>query len=237
MGFDVSIYNKNYVICLNDDINKLNLYRNDVLLADLVLFSSRSFFWMAIDRCKRKKPTFYFSERWFKPPLGLIRFLSPKHIRYFVQLVRFSWHERAYYLGQGRHAIKDLAQFRLFKNRSYNFAYFANVHANLNQSAERDIDVFWCGRMLKWKRVELLIYALNKVVIDFPEAKIVIVGDGPEKGKILSLIEKLCLNRNISLSSFILLLISTCIFSSCPTHKIFSLGVGILISGSNFKTL
>lgn len=36
------------------------------------------------------------------------------------------------------------------------------------------------GRLVKWKRVDLLIDAFQKVVRDYPEAELVVVGDGPE---------------------------------------------------------
>ena len=36
------------------------------------------------------------------------------------------------------------------------------------------------GRLVKWKRVDLLIEAFRKVATDYPEAELVIVGDGPE---------------------------------------------------------
>lgn len=36
------------------------------------------------------------------------------------------------------------------------------------------------GRLVKWKRVDLLIEAFWKVAADYPEAELVIVGDGPE---------------------------------------------------------
>ena len=36
------------------------------------------------------------------------------------------------------------------------------------------------GRLVKWKRVDLLIDAFKKIVPEFPDAELVIVGDGPE---------------------------------------------------------
>lgn len=36
------------------------------------------------------------------------------------------------------------------------------------------------GRLVKWKRVDLLIEAFNKITSTYPEAELVIVGDGPE---------------------------------------------------------
>lgn len=36
------------------------------------------------------------------------------------------------------------------------------------------------GRLVKWKRVDLLIEAFHKIIPSFPDAELVIVGDGPE---------------------------------------------------------
>ena len=40
--------------------------------------------------------------------------------------------------------------------------------------------VIHVGRLVKWKRVNLLIEAFAKVLLRFPEAELVIIGDGPE---------------------------------------------------------
>lgn len=37
------------------------------------------------------------------------------------------------------------------------------------------------GRLVKWKRVDLLIDAFAKVLLKFPDAELVVVGDGPER--------------------------------------------------------
>lgn len=37
------------------------------------------------------------------------------------------------------------------------------------------------GRLVKWKRVDLLIEAFSKVLTEFPDAELLIVGDGPER--------------------------------------------------------
>ena len=36
------------------------------------------------------------------------------------------------------------------------------------------------GRLVKWKRVDLLIDAFTKVIASHPDAELVVVGDGPE---------------------------------------------------------
>lgn len=40
------------------------------------------------------------------------------------------------------------------------------------------------GRLVKWKQVDLLIAAFAKVLKDFPDAELVVVGDGPERDRL-----------------------------------------------------
>lgn len=53
------------------------------------------------------------------------------------------------------------------------------------------------GRLVKWKRVDLLIEALNIVLKTFPDAELVIVGDGPELNNLKNLSEELNLSSHI----------------------------------------
>lgn len=45
---------------------------------------------------------------------------------------------------------------------------------------KNDFRVIHVGRLVKWKRVDLLIDAFSKIVPSFPQAELVIIGDGPE---------------------------------------------------------
>lgn len=40
------------------------------------------------------------------------------------------------------------------------------------------------GRLVKWKKVDLLMDAFAKVLKEFPDAELVVVGDGPERGSL-----------------------------------------------------
>lgn len=45
---------------------------------------------------------------------------------------------------------------------------------------KNDFRIIHIGRLVKWKRVDLLIDAFSKIVPSFPQAELVIIGDGPE---------------------------------------------------------
>ena len=53
------------------------------------------------------------------------------------------------------------------------------------------------GRLVKWKRVDLLIEALPKVIAQFPDTELVIVGDGPELENLKQQAEQLNLSSYI----------------------------------------
>lgn len=62
-------------------------------------------------RCKRGLATIYCGERWFKPPMGILRLLHPKYFkmaRRLVKLLRNSEHMYAFPIGI--HAARDMAR-------------------------------------------------------------------------------------------------------------------------------
>jgi len=53
------------------------------------------------------------------------------------------------------------------------------------------------GRLVKWKRVDLLIKAVNILKNDFSEIELLIIGSGPEEDNLKDLTKRLSLNSNI----------------------------------------
>jgi L-malate glycosyltransferase len=72
------------------------------------------------------------------------------------------------------------------------------VHASAIQS-----DIIYVGRLVEHKNLDLLIKALEIVKADIPDVKALIVGDGPEKGKLKSLVSELGLEKNVDFSGFL----------------------------------
>ena len=70
-----------------------------------------------------------------------------------------------------------------------------NNNKQSNQS--NAITILWVGRFVRGKGVEYLIQAAKILVKAVPDLKILLVGDGPSKGKIKSLIEKFNLKKNV----------------------------------------
>jgi len=71
----------------------------------------------------------------------------------------------------------------------------------VNQSLEKS-DIIFVGRLIKEKNVNLLIEVLKKLKTEFDKIQLIIIGEGPEKEKLVNLSKKLNLKNNISFISF-----------------------------------
>lgn len=60
------------------------------------------------------------------------------------------------------------------------FALKEELSAQNDMPTKNDFRIIHIGRLVKWKRVDLLIDAFSKVAPSFPQAELVIIGDGPE---------------------------------------------------------
>ena len=62
-------------------------------------------------RLAKGKKTFYMSERWFKPPIGMLRLLHPRYFNMAMRLVKLMRSEASFtYLPIGVHAARDMAR-------------------------------------------------------------------------------------------------------------------------------
>ncbi len=69
-----------------------------------------------------------------------------------------------------------------------------NIKPLLPESSTRIIHV---GRLVKWKKVDLLINAINKLKKNFPNIELVIIGSGPEESNLHSQVKELGLGNCI----------------------------------------
>jgi glycosyltransferase involved in cell wall biosynthesis len=70
---------------------------------------------------------------------------------------------------------------------------YNSVELTKDKVPKKDIDFIFVGRLVPWKNVDLIIKAIKEV-----DRKLVIVGDGPEEGKLKNLVCKLNLEGKIS---------------------------------------
>lgn len=62
---------------------------------------------------------------------------------------------------------------------------------------EKKQRILHIGRLVKWKRVDLLIDAYAKIYSNFPDSELTIIGNGPEMEKLQSQVENLGLKDNV----------------------------------------
>lgn len=63
--------------------------------------------------------------------------------------------------------------------------------------------VIYLGRLKKYKRVDFLLIALQEVIRKIPDLKSVIIGEGPDKKRLLKIQKKLNLEKKVSFLGFI----------------------------------
>lgn len=61
----------------------------------------------------------------------------------------------------------------------------------------KDSKILSVGRLVESKGIDVLILAMKEVRIKFPDVKLFIVGDGPERNKLETLVKDLDLNKNV----------------------------------------
>ncbi len=63
-------------------------------------------------------------------------------------------------------------------------------------------DIIFAGRLLSHKNIDVLIKSISLLIKKHPKLKCIIIGDGPEKNKLLKLTDDLKLNHNIVFLNF-----------------------------------
>jgi glycosyltransferase involved in cell wall biosynthesis len=124
------------------------------------------------------------------------------YYRYNSQKIR-TWHAIdtpfCHILSIGAYCPWDLHRLGLFKDRIWTFGYFIEVPVGKPQKrSEQQTQILWVGRMVDWKRVNVLIKAcgiLRKKKLDF---HLKLIGEGPKKPSLIKLVTKLGLQNMVS---------------------------------------
>lgn len=165
--------------------------------------------------------TFYGSERWLKPfDLGVgsycwcnlsgwVRMLIPGYRRK-VQKFKM-WLDsdtRSKVLAIGPWAKKDFLTMGISLDKIVDWGYYVEPsHALPAEKSEGTLRLLWCGRLLGWKRVGDIVRAvgehvgLKRVGDSLPNISLTIVGDGPEKTRLVKLVQKLKLDGMVNFMS------------------------------------
>lgn len=161
--------------------------------ADVVLCDLREYHALMLERIRAEKLTFYFCERWFKPKLGKWRILHPQMWRWIWEFKKLSASPKFYYMAQSIFSADDFKFLGLCKDKIFNFGYFtpSDVHPfTMRRMPENKINLLWCGRMLHWKRPDVLVEAYAQALAVHPNLHLTIVGHGEYWPKVEALIKK-----------------------------------------------
>ncbi len=146
------------------------------------------------ERIANRKLTFRYTERFFK--LGYWRILDPRVLRAVVQIYNSSRSSANHLLAVGPYCASDYRLLRSFSGRIWRWGYFPEVPQRLNrQERHSEIVVLWAGRMLDWKRVDLLLRAAAWIRAQGNRRfRVRLIGYGPEEERLRTLATRMGLN-------------------------------------------
>ena len=173
--------------------------------ADIVLCGERLISKMQ-ERVDQNKICFYMSERWFKPPLGVLRLCHPAYFKMVLDFRKLSKSEFFHYLPTGPFAAKDMALIAPMEGRVWQWGYFTEMPSAIRDFTESPggvVSILWVGRMLKLKRVDLLINALHRLKSEGKLFRLTLVGEGPERERLQRLSDKLLGKEYCTIQGFI----------------------------------
>jgi glycosyltransferase involved in cell wall biosynthesis len=175
-------------------------YRDWVQFADVVISGERMMQEFRT-RSSLGLPTFYMSERWWKPPLGRFRLLHPRFIKLCLNFRSIARSPTFWFLPIGDQAAVDLSTILGLGSRQRRWGYFPETPLNVEQLEERSVPtILWAGRFIRWKRVEVLIRAYKRVLDRGCKCRLELIGEGPLKLEMQSLITRLSLDQHVTIS-------------------------------------
>lgn len=149
------------------------------------------------ERLRAGKLVFYTSERWWKPPLGMLRMLYPRFARMAVRFRRLAASPCLHLLAISRPAAVDMRRLALFPDRMWQWGYFTRPPDQGLPVKERrgGLRILYAGRMLWWKQIDTLIRAFHVLQQRVPAARLTLIGEGPCRPALEHLAQRLRLGQ------------------------------------------
>ena len=185
-------FERDWIFTIGDNKEKFHqLFFN----ADVVLSHAWDFHQLMKERLALNKITFYFSERWFRPPYGKIRLLKPSFLKIYLKFRNILEYKNFYYLAQGVYAASDFRSVGLCTKKIFSFGYFTSTQktpATQNYLPTDKINILWCGRLVSCKNVDKLVKAVIALIQQGYQDRIclTIIGEGPQESLIRSMIKQ-----------------------------------------------
>ena len=147
-------------------------------------------------RIAANKFTFVASERLLKKQFYRLRMLNPRYAIGFKRYCSLVNHPHVHALTIGYYAPGDLRTLGAFDARIWKWGYFVDVCREAPKPVpDRPLKVLWAGRMLKWKKIDDLLRALARVTDPARLGECVLIGEGPDKKRLLRLARQLQLDK------------------------------------------
>lgn len=176
---------------VSGDLTKDPRYCQWIENADVLVFSNygrelRPAFWKRINAGKL---TFKMSETIFKHKLRVRDFLSYTFLRRCIGLHYLLNRPNVHFLTISHWCARDLAFLHTCKGKTWQWGYLTRMSSECPPSRENGkLRIVWCGRMLQWKRVDLLIKAVAILPDDVKSmCDITLIGNGPEESNLKKL--------------------------------------------------
>lgn len=200
MGWD-SATTAIYELKTYESINTLKLAESIIEESDVVIIGTAPDSFI-LNRLKKGKLTFKYSERLYKRGLSFYNFPRAM-VSSYLHHGRFQKYP-IYMLCASGYTAGDLNVFKNYKNRTFKWGYFPeireyNVDKLMDAKKSKTINILWAGRFINLKHPEHALNvaeALNKENIDF---QLRMIGNGEEFEKVKNKAKSIRLKRPIEL--------------------------------------
>ena len=191
---------------LNDDPETLNA---ELESCGLLITSLRRFELLR-KRAGKGLRSYYMFERWFKPPVGSLRMFHPGYYKMCREFDALCKNPCVRLLPVGNYAVSDILKMQKCLNNPFVhlkqvrysegeaspvkqtglenmrlWSYFVTPGSGRQQGNNAvGLNIFWCGRMLDWKRVDVLVKAVVHLLGENIPLNLTLIGHGPEEERL-----------------------------------------------------
>ena len=205
MGFVTKLKEQDKIFYINNE--NFQEFENLFFEYDVVLCAIRDYWDLIERRLKANKLTFYFSERWFKEPIGKLRLLHPKILKLVIKFRKINRYSKFYYLAQGDTAAEDFFSCGIGLGKTFRFGYFPPISVKSSVDTcilpKSKIKILWCGRMIPTKRVDLLANAFVRLSQKYNQIYLCLVGKGPCRNKVERILVNGCDSSQYSMIDYV----------------------------------
>ncbi len=152
-------------------------------------------------RLKAGKPVYVVSERHFRDfGISYRKTRAFKFASWLYHVFPFK-SKNVRYLADSAYLARDIASFGHSKNSVYKWGYFidpSKFETVRNGVFHSSVSILWLGRMLDWKHPSIAIDVVDGLKKRGVAAQLTMIGNGPEKEKLIAKAKKLGLSETVS---------------------------------------